>query len=319
MSDLFDEKTPMDAARTVSVYQHYYADNGPSLPSGNPSSMRFIDRLTDCLDEVDGLILDSYGVIGLGAAPIEGIQDFFKEVKRRALPLVVLTNGASQPAENRLPTYHSWDLPLAVEDIISSRDACYHYLREKLAQNPDERICYLGRSVSKFDDIEGVKYPESGWQEASLFVFMGAVDWHEDDQMALETVLGKQNQAGKMAEIIVANPDVSAPQIDGFSYEPGYWAMRAHHHTNCALTMTGKPFGDAYGLAFAALEAKAGRPLSPQRVAMVGDSLHTDILGANQAGFISVLLRGYGLMSSFDIHHITQQSQIYPALIAEVI
>ena len=49
-----------------------------------------------------------------------------------------------------------------------------------------------------------------------------------------------------MAEIIVANPDVSAPQIDGFSYEPGYWAMRAHYHTNCALTMTGKPFGDAY-------------------------------------------------------------------------
>ena len=319
MSKLFDEKTPMDAARTVALYQHYYADNGPSLPSGNPSSMRFIDRLTDCLDEVDGLILDSYGVIGLGAAPIEGIQDFFKEVEKRALPLVVLTNGASQPAENRLPTYHSWDLPLAVEDIISSRDACYHYLREKLAQNPDERICYLGRTVTKFNDIEGVKYPETGWQEASLFVFMGAIDWHETDQMALETVLGKQNQAGKVAEIIVANPDVSAPQINGFSYEPGYWAMRAHHHTNCKITMTGKPFGDAYALAFAALEAKAGRPLSPKRVAMVGDSLHTDILGANQAGFISVLLRGYGLMSSFDIHHITQESQIYPALIAEVI
>ena len=319
MSDLFDEKTPMNAMRTAALYQHYYAKKGPALPSGNPLSMRFVERLTDCLDEVDGLILDSYGVIGLGAAPIKGIQDFFKEVKMRALPLVVLTNGASKPAENRLPTYHSWDLPLAVEDIISSRDACYYTLRKRLAHNPDERICYLGQQVKEFEDIAGVKYPEAGWQEASLFVFMGAIDWNEKDQLALEAVLGTPDAFGKQREIIVANPDVSAPQIEGFSYEPGYWAMRAHHHTNCKITMTGKPFGDAYDLAFAALEAKAGKRLSPERVAMVGDSLHTDILGANQAGLISILLRGYGLMSSFDIHHITKESQIYPAIIAEVI
>ena len=314
MTSLFDENNPMDAQRTLALYQDYYEQNGPSLPSGDAGDMRFVDRLTDCLDGLEGIILDSYGVIGLGAAPIEGIQDFFKEVERRGLPLVVLTNGASQPAAKRLLTYHSWDLPLALDDIISSRDACYQYLQAKIAQNPDETICYLGRAVTKFEDIQGPFFGEDGWQEASLFAFMGAIDWHEEDQLLLESVLKKRK-----AEIIVANPDVSAPQVKGFSYEPGYWAMRAHHHTNCALTMTGKPYGDAFALALSALEAKAGKPLSKSRVAMVGDSLHTDILGANEAGLISILLRSYGLMSHFDIHHITKQTAIYPQLIAEVI
>ena len=314
MTSLFDENNLMDAQRTLALYQNYYEEYGPSIPSGDAGAMRFVDRLTDCLDGVDGLILDSYGVIGLGAAPIEGIQDFFKEVERRGLPLVVLTNGASQPAAKRLPQYQSWDLPLQEEDIISSRDACYHYLQKRLAQKPDEQICYLGRSVSPFEDMKGVFFGEEGWQEASLFAFMGAINWHEDDQLLLESVL-KDSQA----EVIVANPDVSAPQVTGFSYEPGYWAMRAHHHTNCPLTMTGKPFGEAFTLALSALEAKAGKPLAKERVAMVGDSLHTDILGANEAGLISILLRSYGLMSHFDIHQITKQTAIYPTIIADVI
>lgn len=314
MTSLFDEKNPMDAQRSLALYQHYYENYGPAIPSGDAGAMRFVDRLTDCLDGLEGIILDSYGVIGLGTAPIEGIQDFFKEVKRRGLPLVVLTNGASQPAVKRLPTYHSWDLPLKLEDIISSRDACYHYLKARLAQNPNEQVSYLGRAVTKFDDIQGALFGEDGWQEASLFAFMGAIDWHEEDQLLLESVL-KENKA----EIIVANPDVSAPQISGFSYEPGYWAMRAHHHTDCPLTMTGKPFGDAFALAISALEAQAGKSLSKARVAMVGDSLHTDILGANEAGLISILLRSYGLMSHFDIHQITKETAIYPTLIADVI
>ena len=314
MMSFFDEKSPMNAERTIALYQNYYETNGPALPSGEAASMRFVDRLTDCLDGLEGIILDSYGVIGLGAAPIEGIQDFFKQVAARDLPLVVLTNGASQPAAHRLGTYHSWDLPLQEEDIISSRDACYHYLQHRLAQNPQERISYLGTSLTKFDDIKGPKFGEEGWQDATIYAFMGAIEWDEKDQQLLETVL-----AHNQADIIVANPDISAPQIRGFSYEPGYWAMRAHHHTGCSITMTGKPFGDAFSLALTALEAKAGKPLARNHVAMVGDSLHTDILGANDAGLISILLRSYGLMSHFDIHEMTKQCRIYPSIIAEVI
>ena len=312
MTQLFDEKSPMDAARTLALYQNYYEKLWPSLPSGDPASMRFVDRLTDCLEGLEGIILDSYGVIGLGSAPIDGIHEFFDEVNKRGLPLVVLTNGASQPAAQRLPTYHSWDLPLQLEDIISSRDACYELLQQKLAHNPSARICYLGTSVTKFDDIDGVIFGEDGWDKADIFAFMGAIGWHEEEQAALEAVLRHSK-----AEIIVANPDVSAPQMTGFSYEPGYWAMRAQHHTDCSITMAGKPFGEAFNLALSALEAKAGKPVSRQNVAMVGDSLHTDILGANEAGLISILLRSYGLMSHFDIHQMTKQSAIYPAIIAE--
>ena len=40
-----------------------------------------------------------------------------------------------------------------------------------------------------------------------------------------------------------------------------------------------------------------GRPFDRHRVGMVGDSLHTDVLGASAAGLQSVLLTDYGLFS----------------------
>ena len=63
MSELFDIARPMDAARTLALYSRYYQDNGPALPAGRPDDMRFIERLSDKLDALEGLILDSYGVI----------------------------------------------------------------------------------------------------------------------------------------------------------------------------------------------------------------------------------------------------------------
>ena len=57
----------------------------------------------------------------------------------------------------------------------------------------------------------------------------------------------------------------------------------------------GKPHGFAFDLVLAALESRTARQFDRRRVAMVGDSLHTDILGASAAGLQSVLVTGYGL------------------------
>ena len=315
MTDLFDSSYPLDAARTLALYHAYYRENWQKMPVGQAEDMRYVSHLSHALDGLDGLILDSYGVIGLGSAPITGIHALFDAAAAQDIPIVILTNGASQPAERRVAGYRAWDLPIVAQDIISSRDAAYQLASEIHQKTPEARFSYLGANVRAFDDIPGSSYDhsksESDWDRSDYYLFLGATGWTLDDQNRLEAAL--QATSGT---VIVGNPDVSAPVDGSFTFEPGFWAMKAQQATGTRLIMTGKPFAPAYELAFAALEKKAGTSLDKAKVGMVGDSLHTDILGAKSFGLHAILLSGYGLMAGRDIAQETASAGIYPDMVA---
>jgi len=57
-------------------------------------------------------------------------------------------------------------------------------------------------------------------------------------------------------------------------------------------------FGKPYASAFAVAAARAG--LQTGRLAMVGDTLHTDILGGRAAGMGAVLVTGHGILKGCD-------------------
>ena len=320
MSTLFDISQPLDASRTLALYQRFYETNGPALPAGKPSDMRFVPNLSQALDGLCGLILDSYGVIGLGSAPIPGIGDLFDTAKAKNIPIVILTNGASQPAAKRVAGYQKWGLPITADDIVSSRDATHHLVRQIKQDNPTARFSYLGSHITPFEDVPGTLYTKSQnkqWEEADYFIFLGAIAWDSDDQACLEAALA----AAPHAKLIVGNPDVSAPVDGSFSCEPGFWAMKAQDAVGTKVIMAGKPFAPAYQLALEALEKKAAHqgistPLDKARIGMVGDSLHTDVLGAKSFGLHAILLQGYGLMAGRDIDEETAIAQIYPDMVA---
>ncbi len=324
MSPLFDTSQPLTASRTLALYQRYYNANGPDLPAGTASDMRFVPHLSQALDGLSGLILDSYGVIGLGSAPIAGILDLFDAAKARNMPVVILTNGASQPAARREKGYQDWGLPIIADDIVSSRDATHQFVRQIKQDNPEARFSYLGRHVMPFEDVPGALYgaefDEKNWAEADYFIFLGAVGWEADDQNHLEAALAQSPHA----KLIIGNPDVSAPVDGSFTFEPGFWGMKANEAVGTELIMAGKPFAPAYQLACEALQKKAekqgiGQPLDKARIGMVGDSLHTDILGAKSFGLHAILLSGYGLMAGRDIDEEARASQIYPDMVAQLL
>ncbi|MEM8694332.1 MAG: HAD-IA family hydrolase [Pseudomonadota bacterium] len=110
----------------------------------------------------------------------------------------------------------------------------------------------------------------------------------------------------------VANPDIVAPREHGFSTEPGRFAHAVADATGIAPDFFGKPFPNIYDLVFERLG-----PVDRPRVVMVGDSLHTDVLGAHAAGIASVLISGYGFFANEDVHAAIQASGITPDFIAE--
>jgi ribonucleotide monophosphatase NagD (HAD superfamily) len=69
----------------------------------------------------------------------------------------------------------------------------------------------------------------------------------------------------------------------------------------------GKPYGNAFDTALASLI-----DIPRHRIAMVGDTLHTDVLGGAAAGIGTILITDHGLFKGFDVAPYIQKSGIYP-------
>ena len=61
----------------------------------------------------------------------------------------------------------------------------------------------------------------------------------------------------------------------------------------------------------------SGRHVPLSRIGMVGDTLHTDILGANSFGLKSILMTKYGLFKNVNIGNIIKKTNISPDYIVE--
>ena len=72
----------------------------------------------------------------------------------------------------------------------------------------------------------------------------------------------------------------------------------------------GKPFADVYASMSARLAALGHTDGS--RICMVGDTLHTDILGGHAAGWRTALVSDFGLFASLDASDCIRQSGIVP-------
>ncbi len=131
---------------------------------------------------------------------------------------------------------------------------------------------------------------------------LGSAVWTEERQALLEASI-KDNPR----PVYVGNPDIVAPRETGFSTEPGSYAHRLADRTGIAPQFFGKPFQNIFDLAFDRLDDP-----DPERVVMVGDSLHTDILGGQTAGVKSALISGYGFFGGADVDGPIATSGIQP-------
>ena len=286
----------LDLSAVIDIYQTQRV----MMPNAVPGAGRQRRALIDILDEFDGLILDGYGVINVGAMLVTGIEDLLKVAADRNKPVVVLTNGGSFESSVAAEKYVKWRLPISPDAVVSSRDALHAALCSSVAVPPltvQDVIGCLGAVVTPLlgDGVLAYCRTEDFWEKADAFALLGVIGWTDQDQASFEAAL-----TARPRPVIVANPDVAAPQTGHFSPEPGYWMARAMRAAQIsvhggAVHWYGKPYRPVFDLALDRLNKLAGRQLDRRRVAMVGDSLHTDILGGGAAGLQSVLITGAGL------------------------
>ena len=100
---------------------------------------------------------------------------------------------------------------------------------------------------------------------------------------------------------------MTAPRETGLSYEPGFYGHALWDATGHAPAFHGKPFPSVYGLVESRLNG-----VRPERIVMVGDTLHTDVLGARARGWRTALATDNGLFAGLDAQAFIDASGIRP-------
>lgn len=142
------------------------------------------------------------------------------------------------------------------------------------------------------------------YENVSAFLFLSVQSWTENRQQLLEASL-KDNPR----PVVIANPDIVAPRGETFSTEPGYFGHRLMSLYGTDVHFHGKPFASVFELVEQKIDLSE---VDRNRICMVGDTLHTDVLGGAARGWRTALVTDHGLFKGLEPEKYISKSGIRP-------
>lgn len=265
------------------------------------STTEQVGGLLEIADRFDGFLFDSFGVLNVGETAIPGAADCLSALRRMGKRFRILTNAASYTGDAAFAKYARMGLDVARDEIVSSRDVTLAQLRKTEAARCWGAICAADDSFADAEGLDVVDLLGTGedWDRAEGFLFLSSARWTASLQSQLVEALHRRPRP-----VVVGNPDLVAPREDGLSIEPGYWAHDLHDRTGILPRYFGKPYPEAFDTALSGM--------GPGRYAMIGDTLHTDILGGQAAGLATILVTDHGLFAGRDTAPFVAKSGIVP-------
>lgn len=255
-------------------------------------------------EQFDAVLLDAFGVLNVGDTPIPGAIDFIAALRRKDRHVRIVSNSASVPTEVSHRKFERFGFDFMPEEVITSRDA----LKIGLGVAPERTWGVMATGSSEIEEL-GVACTMleddiSVYDQVDAFILLGSGEWtaHRQDLLARALI-------DRPRLVFVGNPDIVAPREDGLSREPGFFAHDLQRRTDCRIEFFGKPFANIFDLAMRGLPGVACA-----RTVMVGDTLHTDVLGGAAAGMKTLLIREYGLFAGMRVDPFVRHSGIIPDL-----
>ncbi|MGM0570006.1 HAD-IIA family hydrolase [Marinobacter sp.] len=271
-----------------------------------PGTTQALLSLEPLQDRFDAFVFDAFGVLNTGMAVIPGAVARLARLQAAGKPVLVLSNAATASQAALTDKYRAMGFDLTENQIISSR----WLLEDSLGREPRDGLWgVIAPAASDSQTLPGIRqHPvRPGITDDELdacdgFIFLSSEDWNEVLQEKLTASLERHPRP-----LEVANPDLVAPRGDCLTLEPGFFAHKLREDTGISPRFFGKPYGPAFQ---AALERLKGIPA--HRVLMVGDTLHTDILGARATGMASLLVSSHGSLAGMNLDSCIRQSGITP-------
>lgn len=280
----------------------------PLMPKANfAHKMQYADGLMALQDHFDIFVFDAYGVLNVGAQAIPGALTCVDALRDAGKTCIVATNAASLDSDAAFAKFQKLGFDFPKTHIASSRQAAEE---ATIRLVPDGKIGILGLSVEETGALPFEAFhPDDDaalFDAADAFLFLSNLRWSADRQAALEETLRRRKRP-----VIIGNPDIIAPQEHGMSTEPGYFGYRLASLGLGNVHFHGKPFPSIYDL----VRRKHATAERAAKVCMIGDTLHTDVLGAAAQGWGTILVTEHGLFKGEAVEPFIEASGIVPHFI----
>lgn len=245
-----------------------------------------LDGFAPLAARYDALICDLWGVLHDGVVAFPHALDCLAHLHEAGVRIVILSNAPRRAAEVEARMNELGIEPRFYDKVQSSGEDAWQHL----AMRPDEFYRSLGRRCFHFGPDrdrgmrEGLDLDFVEQLEEADFVLNTGAHMAED---TIETYGAELEAAAALGlPMICANPDLEV--IRGGNREICAGALAAHYEAMGApVRYHGKPHRSIYETCFQALPG-----VPKERIAAVGDSLRTDIAGAQASGIDGILVAG---------------------------
>ena len=247
--------------------------------------------IDELVERYSALLFDAYGVLSYSVGALPGAAELIYRLNGMGKPYYVLTNDSSALPESRAASYRKVGLNVDAERIITSGELLKGYFAENdlrgakcvvlgTADSAEDVRRAGGAPVSAADDFDVVVVGDQ-----SGFPFLDGVN-------GVLTALFRIIDARQAPRLVLPNPDLVYPDDDGFGMASGSVALilesalrqRYPEREGLKFERLGKPNRSIF--------VEARRRTGTRDMVMLGDTLETDIRGANAFGIDSALVAG---------------------------
>ncbi|MGE5225913.1 MAG: HAD-IIA family hydrolase [Planctomycetaceae bacterium] len=224
---------------------------------------------------IDGLLLDIDGVLAVSWQALPGSVETMAWLRSEEVPFRLITNTTTHTRRELAATLADAGFDAAAEEIVTAVVATAAHLRR---EHRDAGVFVLtdGEPGEDLDGVRRVAQPE----DADVVVLGGACDAFTYD---LVNRIFRRVKDG--AALVGMHRNLYWRTAAGWELDGGAYVAGLEEAAGVRAEICGKP-SRAY---FEAALALLGLP--PERVAMVGDDIANDVLGAQAAGITGVLVR----------------------------
>ncbi len=232
-------------------------------------------------------VLDVWGVLWDGVQAYPGAAECLRALRRRNKQILLLSNA---PRRSRTVIRNLAGIGISdclFDDVLTSGDLC----RAACARHA-ERIGtayhYLGLDKDRAL-LEGLSYREAGGIRSADFILNLGTRRLGDRTETYRSELMRARE--RDLPMLCANPDRTIVRTNGTRIDCAGALADLYADLGGSVRSFGKPLAPTYDACFARLRGRLP-DLDPGQVLAIGDSLATDVKGAQVAGFRTALVAG---------------------------
>lgn len=244
--------------------------------------MQYLNNIQKLISQYDGFILDLWGVVHDGIAPYHGAIEALQALQA-AKKTVIFMSNAPRTVTHISSQLRSMGVSIDGCPVLTSGEAVRYYLKTNDRYNNVYHICT--HDQQNFLDDLGIQQV-TDLQVADCIVFSYFINSATEDVSQCDAIF--EEAIALKLPLLCSNSDRLSMHGNIVRFCAGTFAAR-YESMGGTVQYFGKPHLPVYQEAFA--EIFAPRDIPKEKIIMIGDTIETDIAGANNFGIDSAYIK----------------------------